>query len=244
MQILTDLHTHTIASHHAYSTLYENLCSAKEKGLELIAMTDHAPALPDSAHEWHFVGFDNLPNSYNGIKLLSGVELSILDRQGNIDLPASLLESRVELAIASIHGPAYAEPAGGDHTETWLNVIKNPYVDILGHSGSPLYMYDIEAVVTAAKEANICIEINNHSFAARPKNIERCREIALACKRIGANITVSSDAHFMAQVGEVDLAVKMLQEIDFPEELIMNLNSERVIKYVESKRNKKLKFGE
>ncbi len=244
MQILTDLHTHTLASAHVFSTLYENLCTAKEKGLELIALTDHAPNLPDSPHEWHFLGYSNAPNFYKGIKILLGVELNILNKNGEIDLPVALLESRIQLAIASIHKPAYQEAAGGDHTETWLNVIKNPYVDILGHSGSPDFMYDIDTVVTAAKEANVCIEINNHSFRARPANIDRCRKIALACKRIGTKIVVNSDAHFMGQVGNVEKAAAMLKEIDFPEELIMNLNAERVIKYIENKKNKKLEFGE
>ncbi len=244
MQILTDLHTHTIASAHAYSTIYENSLAAKEKGLEMIAITDHAPSMPDAPHPWHFLGYDNAPRFYNGIKILEGIELNIVNRSGEVDLEEKLLKSRIDIAIASIHNATYNEPAGGDHTETWLNVIENPYIDILGHSGSPDYLYDIDVVVKAAKNANKCIEINNHSFKARPKNIERCREIALACKRLGAYVVVNSDAHFMGQVGELGKAAAMLEEIDFPEELIMNLNAERFIKYIENKKNIKINFGE
>lgn len=244
MQILTDLHVHTIASAHAYSTLYENICAAKEKGLELIAISDHAPSMPDAPHEWHFVGTDNIPRCYKGIKVLCGAELNIINKKGKIDLPEWILDKRTDFVIASIHEPTYKEKQGGDHTETWLNIIKNPYIDILGHSGSPNYPYDIDVVVSAAKEADVCIEINNHSFDARPQNIERCREIALACKRLGEKIVVNSDAHFMSQVGEVGKAVEMLEEIDFPEELIMNLNAEKFIRYIEKKKNKKINFGE
>ncbi len=244
MKILTDLHTHTLASGHAFSTLYENICAAKEKGLELIAMTDHAPTLPDSPHEWHFQTLHNIPKVYNGVKVLTGVELNILNKSGEIDLCEEYLKHKVDIAIASIHEPVYQEEPFGDHTETWLNVIKNPYVDILGHSGSPKFPYDIEAVVESAKKANVCIEINNHSFMVRKANIERCREIAMACKKIGAKVVVSSDAHFMSQIGTNENALKILEEIDFPEELIMNLNAQRVIKYLETKKNKKLEFGE
>jgi putative hydrolase len=244
VQILTDLHIHTIASAHAYSTLYENICAAKERGLELIAISDHAPDMPDSPHEWHFVGTDNVPRFYKGIKILCGVELNVLNKNGEIDLPERILRSRTDFAIASIHAPVYKEKAGGDHTETWLNIIKNPYIDILGHSGSPDYSYDIDTVVAAAKKADVCIEINNHSFDARPQNVERCRMIALACKKTGTGIVVNSDAHFMSQVGKVANAVKMLEDIDFPEELIMNLNAEKFIRYIEKKRNKKIDFGE
>ena len=56
--IKTDLHTHTTASCHAYSTLEENVQWAKQIGLEAIAMTNHAPSLPDAPHIWHFEAID------------------------------------------------------------------------------------------------------------------------------------------------------------------------------------------
>lgn len=244
MQILTDVHTHTIASVHAYSTLYENITVAKNKGLELIAMTDHGNFMADAPHEWHFLNTSCIPRTYEGVKILTGIELNVLNRKGEVDLDERILRDRIDVAIASIHNPTYCEEQGGDHTETWLNVIKNPYIDILGHSGSPMFPYDIERVVTAAKKANICIEINNNSTVVRPQNHERCKEIAAACKRIGANIVVSSDAHFMSQIGEFSSALSILEEIDFPEDLIMNLNAERFIGYIEKKKNKKFDFGE
>ena len=39
--ILADLHTHTLFSKHAYSTVKENLEAARNKGLSYIAITDH-----------------------------------------------------------------------------------------------------------------------------------------------------------------------------------------------------------
>ncbi len=244
MKILTDLHTHTMACSHAYSTLYENTLAAKEKGLELIAMTDHAPSMSDAPHEWHFLVFHDIPGVINGVKVLKGAEVNILNKAGEVDLSDGILKNKIELAIASIHSMTYKEEPGGDHTETWLNVIKNPHIDILGHSGSPDFLYDIDTVVSAAKAANKCIEINSHTYTARKSSWDRCREIALACKRLGAPIVVSSDAHFMSEVGNFNAAVEMLCEIEFPEELIMNLNSDRFIKYIENKKNKKFDFGE
>ncbi len=244
MKILTDLHTHTIACTHAYSTVFENTLAAKEKGIELIAMTDHAPAMMDAPHEWHFAACQNIPSVINGVKVLKGAELNILNKSGQVDLPEWILEKKLELAIASIHGVVYKEEAGGDHTETWLNVIENPYIDILGHSGSPDFAYDIDTVVKAAKKADKCIEINSHTYTARKPSWDRCREIAIACKRLGAPIVVNSDAHFMSQIGDFDAAVNMLEEIEFPEALIMNLNSDKFIKYIEKKKNKKFDFGE
>ncbi len=241
MKILTDLHTHTDVSVHAYSTLYENMLAAKQKGLEMVACTDHTPALEDAPHIWHFTCLKDLPRTIEGVKLVRGAETNILDGEGHVDLPDDVME-KLDLVIASIHGPVYMKGCGVDHTKTWLGVIENPYIDILGHSGSPSYAYDIETIVRAAKDADKCIEINNHSFEVRQDNIERCREIALACKRIGTKITVDSDAHFMSNVGKVNFAVKMLEDIDFPEELVMNLNAERVTEYIFKRRGIRIEF--
>lgn len=241
MRILTDLHTHTGVSVHAYSTLYENMLAAKQKGLEMVACTDHTPALEDAPHIWHFTCLKDLPRTIEGITLLRGAEVNILDGEGHVDLPDEVME-KLDIVVASIHGPVYMKGCGGDHTATWLGVIENPHIDILGHSGSPSYAYDIETVVKAAKAANKCIEINNHSFEVRRDNIERCREIALACKRIGTYVSVDSDAHFMSNVGKVDLAVDMLRGIDFPEKLIVNLNAERVVEYISMRRNRRIEI--
>ena len=45
MEILVDTHSHTIASGHAYSTLSEMARAAAAKGLQALAITEHAPQL-------------------------------------------------------------------------------------------------------------------------------------------------------------------------------------------------------
>lgn len=45
----TDLHTHTIASGHAFGTIWENARAAKDKGISVLAITDHGPSVPGSA---------------------------------------------------------------------------------------------------------------------------------------------------------------------------------------------------
>ena len=46
---LLDLHTHTIASGHAYNTLYEMAQSAAEKGLAFTAVPNMLPLCPEAA---------------------------------------------------------------------------------------------------------------------------------------------------------------------------------------------------
>lgn len=120
-----------------------------------------------------------------------------------------------------------------------MNVIENPYVTVLGHMGQVAYAFEHETVIEAAKKANKCIEINNHSFDVRPGSDSICRDIALVCKKIGAKIVVSSDAHTPFRVGVFDKALAMLESIDFPEELIANLNAERFLTFLSESRQMK-----
>ena len=54
MKIIADLHTHTLVSAHAYSSLEEMVTGAGRANLSAIAITDHGPQMPDGSHPWHF----------------------------------------------------------------------------------------------------------------------------------------------------------------------------------------------
>ncbi len=232
INIKADAHTHTNCSDHAFGTIWENMRVAAERGLELVCMTNHTRPMPDSPHNWHFTTMHELPEYIEGVRLLKGCESNVLNRRGEISLEPGLLE-RAQVVVASIHQPCYEDRTLPDHTETWLNVLKNPYVDILGHSGDSRCPYDIDKVARAARDAGKCIEINNHTYSVRPqKSVENCRKIAEKCKEVGCGIVVSSDAHTPWDVGNFSSALKMLEEIDFPEELIMNLSAGKFIDFL------------
>ncbi len=113
-----------------------------------------------------------------------------------------------------------------------MKVIENPYIDIIGHSGSPAYRYDYEAVILKAKENRKLLEINEHSFSVRKSSVPNCKAIALLCKKHGVPIAVNSDAHFITDLGNYSNALAMLKEIDFPEELIINTSYEKIKQYL------------
>lgn len=225
MKILVDLHCHTVASTHAHSTLLENIASAKKKGLEAIAMTNHCPPLEDSAHIYHFTNVSTLPKVIDGFRVFGGCEANILDLEGNLGVSDSLLQ-KLEIVIASIHNPVYKDMGAKDNTSAYLNALENPYVDIIGHCGNPRCPFDIEKVLKRAKELDKFIEINENTFAIRPNNISMCKEIAVCAKRLGVGVVVNSDAHIATNVGEVEKAMSILKEINFPEELIVNRSLE------------------
>ena len=54
----------------------------------------------------------------------------------------------------------------------------------------------------------------------------------LLCKKYRVSVIINSDSHFCTQIGNVDLALSMLREIDFPEDLIINADKDRFKEYI------------
>ena len=104
MKIAIDTHSHTIASGHAYCTIREMAAAAAKKGLSGLAITEHAPTMPGTCHAFYFSNLKVLPRQMSGVEMLFGVELNILDSNGNIDLSEALLKE-MDLVIASLHLP-------------------------------------------------------------------------------------------------------------------------------------------
>lgn len=235
MNIKVDTHTHTIASTHAYSTIQELAYAASKCGLEAIAVTDHGMCLSDAPHAWHFHNLKNIPRELFGVKILYGIEANIIDSEGNIDpLEKSILQ-KLDIVNASIHAPCYSGSSFEDNTNAYTNIVLNPDIDIICHSGSAAYPYDYEKIILLAKQNNKLIEINNHSFHVRKSSIPNCIEIARLCKRFEVGVVVTSDAHISYDLGNYSLALDMLKDIDFPSELIMNRSFEDLSGFFEKK---------
>jgi len=225
VKILFDPHTHTLASGHAYSTIEENIAACARSGLQGLAITDHGPAMEGGPVQLYFANLKSLPRQVNGIHVMRGVETNILDYEGKLDLPDWILK-RLDVCIASFHDIILAPRTRKEHTQTWLAIIQNPLVDILGHTGRGEYEFDLDTVIPACRQYGKLIEINKHSLDFEG-NADSCTEIARACKRYGTGIVVSSDAHFSSAVGQIEPALHLLADIDFPAELIYNQTYEQ-----------------
>jgi len=236
MKFVADLHTHTIVSGHAYSTLMENAKYASEIGLKILGVTDHGPTMPGSPDLWYFGNFKVLPRELFGVKILYGCEANIIDYEGNIDLPLEI-QKGLDIMIVSMHEPIMEGEKSADlNTATLLKVMDNPYVTILGHIGNPRFPIHEEVIVKKAKEKNILIEINNSSFVSSRKGSDKnCTKIALLCKEFGAQFIVNSDSHFCFSIGNFNVAEKMLNEIDMPEELVINTSEKRLMAFLKEK---------
>ena len=231
MNLIADLHCHTIFSKHAYNTLRDNLNVAAKRNFKAIAVTDHGIGMPDSPTLSYFENLTSLPRYVESICLLRGVEANIMDVQGRLDMPEQVMES-LDLVIASFHTTCAKPGTREEHTNAYLNVAKNPHVHIIGHSGTPEFCYDYEEVIPVFKKYNKIVEINAHTFICRQKSVENCRRIALLCKEHRVPVMVNSDAHSEFEVGQWEKALTMLSSIDFPEELVINSSWERLKDYL------------
>ena len=223
LQIDVDTHTHTVLSVHAWSTLKENAEAAASRGMKKICVSEHGPALSGSHSAYTIPNAQVLPPSYCGVDLVRSGELDIMNPEGGIDVSHHNLKS-LQFGIASLHRPAIEDGGVERNTAAYLAVLKDPVIDILGHPDRPAYPCDARTVVKAARDAGKLIEINNHSIEHYRDHTDTLELIRL-CKEYGERVCVSSDAHFCGQVGAVDLAMAMLEELDFPRELIVNLRA-------------------
>ncbi|QGU96213.1 phosphatase [Clostridium bovifaecis] len=235
MKYVLDVHTHTVASGHAYSTLLENAKYASEIGLKLLGTTEHGPQMPNAPHIWYFHNFRVLPRKIYGVTMLHGCEANIMDYDGNLDLNDKDA-ANLDIIIASLHDPCIKPGTIEENTQAILKAMDNPYVDIIGHSGNPQFPIYEEEIVKKAKEKNVLIEINNSSFKTSRKGSEPiCAKIAELCKVSGTKVILGTDSHICFTIGEFDKVGELMERIGMPEELIMNTDHRKLISYLKSK---------
>ena len=237
-KIIADTHAHTIVSGHAYSTIREMASAAKRRGIQVQALTEHAPKMPGTCGLYYFQNLDVVPREADGVRLLMGAEVNIMDPDGTIDLPEKTCMD-LDIVVASIHPPCY----GLDHTpeeniRAYVEVMKKPYVNIIGHPDDGRYEVDYEALVQGAREYGKVLELNNHSMdpdCNRENAVENDTIMLEYCKKYRVPVVMDSDAHFDLLIGEFDLARDLLTKLDFPEELVLNRSVDAVKKYVNRK---------
>lgn len=224
MQYVADLHTHTIASGHAYSSIAEMVQAAQEKGLQMLGITEHAPAMEGTCDAIYFQNLKVVPRQYENLEVAFGVELNILDYQGNIDLEERHLKC-LQYAIASIHGSIYTVGSRQENTHAYLCAMENPYVRIIGHPDDGRYPVDYEAIVRQAKATGVLLEVNNTSLAPncfRQNARENYKKMLDWCQKLEVPVVLDSDAHITYDVGNTCYTLPFLKEIGFPEELVAN----------------------
>ncbi|AUH01070.1 phosphatase [Pectobacteriaceae bacterium CE70] len=230
-----DLHMHTVASTHAYSTLHDYIAIAKQKQIRLFAITDHGPDMADAPHHWHFINMRVWPRMVDGVGILRGIESNIKNLAGDIDCTGPMLEC-MDVVIAGFHEPVFPPRDEATHTEAMIAAMAQGDVHIISHPGNPKFPIDIRAVAQAAAKYHVALELNNSSFTHSRKGSEpNCRAIAEAVRDAGGYLALGSDSHIAFSLGEFSQCEQILRDIDFPQQRVLNVSPRRVLDFLEQR---------
>jgi len=235
MQILADYHTHTKYSH-GKGTIEDNVLKAISKGIKTIGISDHGYkhlAYGIKLNDIYKMReeIDKLNDKYSNIEILLGMECNILDGHGNIDIHDKIVEN-CDYIMAGYHFASTPtslrsmlnhcnnymiknEKSKEYNTNALINAMKNNDIFIITHPGDKGDVY-IEEVAKVAKITNTRLEINSsHGFL----NTNQLMKI----KNIENKFVIGSDAHIPENVGNFDLAMKIIKEANLDLSLIENI---------------------
>lgn len=238
--IEVDTHTHTVISGHAWSTLTENVRTAKERGMKGLCLTEHGPALLGGAPEYIPHSQRMVPDVVEGIRVYKGTEANILNKNGDLDIPERFL-SVTEFAIASFHalgGDGISIGNSDENTEAYVRLLEGPWIDVIGHPDDPKVPCDLEELVLAAKRNGKLCEFNNNRIASGLYPSPEMKDYARYCKKHDQMICIGTDTHFHTMVGDITAMMELLSSVDFPPELIVNRKIEDFEEYLKRRKQR------
>jgi DNA polymerase (family 10) len=214
-----DLHMHTDWSD-GRATLEEMVLAAKERGHRYIAICDHARRLRDGRLEAQTEAIAAL--EVPGISVLAGVEVDIR-ADGSLDMDDESLAAR-DWVMASIHS-GFDGPRE-KLTERLVAAMQSPHVDCIGHptgrkiNRRPPYELDFERVCEIAVETGTFLEIN-----AQPDRLDLSDTLARAAVEAGVKLVVSTDAHRIHELDNLELGVAQARRGWVSPEQVVNTRS-------------------
>ena len=235
MQILADYHTHTVYSH-GKGTIEDNVKEAISKGIKTIGISDHGYKHMTYGIKYKDIykmreEIDSLKLKYKNIDILLGIECNILDDSGNIDVDENILKV-VDYIMAGYHFGSTPTSIKGviNHCDNYLfktkkakqyntkaiiNAMRKHNIFAITHPGDKGEV-DIEEIAKTAKETDTRLEVNSsHGFL----NVEQLKII----KTYENKLIIGSDAHVPENVGNFDLAMKIIEEANLDVSLVENI---------------------
>ena len=214
-----DLHMHTDWSD-GRATLDEMVLAAKERGRRYIAICDHARRLRDGRLEAQTEAIAAL--NVSGITVLAGIEVDIR-ADGSLDMDDESLAGR-DWVMASIHS-GFDGPRE-KLTGRLVAAMQSPHVDCIGHptgrkiNRRPSYELDFERVCEVAVETGTFLEIN-----AQPDRLDVTDTLARAAVEAGVRLVISTDAHRVAELDNLELGVAQARRGWVSPEQVVNTRS-------------------
>lgn len=235
MKIIAELHTHSEEyCDHASDTIDQFAQVAKDLGYKYYAATNHSPLNDFISPSSFYV--DTIGKKFDCITFLAGIEEDLRDMKGGLNLAQCEL-LRLDFVIVSMHDKFPVDVS--DYTPALLAVIKNPAVDCIGHIARDLsFNYDLDTVLKAVKEYGKLIEFNSWSLTGYGK-VAECSHVMDRCAELGVDCIVTSDAHGTDRFGDYGNVLNILEEKNFPEELVINASEERTEKFLARRKEEK-----
>jgi DNA polymerase (family 10) len=205
-----DLHCHTTWSD-GRGTVQEMAEAARALGYEYLAICDHTPAVGAvpglTADDLRRQGLEiaEVNEQVSPFRILRGVECDIL-RDGQLDLPDALLAD-LDWVQASVHGGQRMPRR--ELTKRVEEAMRNPSVRCLSHPHGriighrPENALNLERVIEVALETGVALEVNG-----LPDRLDLRGELVRLAVDAGVRIVVSTDAHSVRGLANMELAVR------------------------------------
>jgi DNA polymerase (family 10) len=230
-----ELHSHTSRTDGG-ATLEEMVAGAVENGMEYLAVTDHTEALGVAGgltdEELLSLAEDiRSLDEESDIRLFAGAEANVL-KDGTLDVADDVL-SKLDVVVASVHSGMSMDAE--EATERLVSAVRHDEVDIIGHPSGRLinsregYDYDFGAVVEAADEEGVALELN-----ANPRRLDVTDTQVRRCVEEGVPVAINTDAHTPSEYGYVEYGVATARRGWAEEEDVLNTRSaEELIDWLE-----------
>jgi len=238
-----DLHNHTIASGHAFNTIYEMAESASKKGVKTLGILEHGPDLAGAPRKVYFECLDRAPKELFGVKIMYGAELNIKDEQGTLDLPDKVLQ-RLDFSFGFHISPKY-EGSKENYTDMIIKAMANPNVNIIVHSFYNPEGTDVERIAQAACDNNKLMEISTSLFEGAEsieKNWgsvfsewnERLVKMIKVIKKNKCKVLLGSDSHVETEIGIDNVFREHMASLDLADEDIANNDIDYLRKFIKN----------
>ena len=193
-----DLHMHSTWTD-GTASIMEMARACRDRGYGYMAITDHSQAVtmvggltPDRVRaQWEEVA-EVQEEMGDGFRIFRGQEVDIL-KDGSLDQPDEILVG-LDLVVASVH--SFMDQDGATMTARVLKAVTSGFVHILAHPTGRLlnrrepYDLDVEAVLEAALEHEVAVELNAH-----PRRLDLDDRYLRRAKEMGVTVTINTDAH-------------------------------------------------
>jgi len=219
-----DVHMHTVETD-GRNTIEEMAESARERGYEYMAITDHsknlafANGLTDERALAHIERIRAVEKKMKGIRIFAGVEVDILG-DGSLDLSDSVLE-QMDIVIASVHSQFNQDRA--TMTDRLLKAIANPNTSLIGHpTGRQLlrrdaYQFDFDAVLKAAAKYRVAMELNSY-----PERLDLNDVHLRLAKQHGVKIVINTDSHHTSHMEKLRYGITQARRAWLTKEDVLN----------------------